>query len=166
MSEPVHEPIQVNRRAFLTTVAVATAVAAVSLPVLQAPAAPPRQKPTPPKGPIDVGALKDYEKDGVTDTWSQKAGAFFIVRKAGKLFAVSSICTHKYCTVTARADDFLCKCHKSYFTHDGSVTDGPAKTSLPHFGISVNADGHVLVDAAKEFTEAKWEEPGSFVKVG
>ncbi len=157
------DPVQVNRRAFLATVATATAVV-VSLPVLEAQAAP-KQKPVPPTDPIDVGSLKDYAKDGVTDAWAKKAGSFFLVRKDGKLFAVSSICTHRFCPVQVRADDFFCNCHKSVFTRDGEVTDGPAKTSLPHYAIKVDANGHVMVDCTKEFSEAKWTDDASFIKV-
>ena len=155
------DSVQVNRRAFLTTVAATAAV--VSLPVLQAQAA--RKKPVAPDQPIDIGKLADYPKDGVTDTWAKRGGDFFVVRKDGKLFAVSSICTHRFCLVQARDDEYYCACHKSHFTLDGEVTGGPAQTSLPHYGITLGDDGHVRVDATKEFSEAKWGDPASFVKV-
>ena len=153
MSDPV------NRREFLTAVTVAAA--ATSLPVLQASA---RTRPIPPDAPVDVGTLADYPKDGVTSTWARKA-AFFVVRDKGKLFAVSSVCTHKYCYVAPDKDGFFCKCHRSSFTIDGEVTDGPAPTSLPHYGVHVDDKGHVIVELKKEFAEAKWEDPASFIKV-
>jgi cytochrome b6-f complex iron-sulfur subunit len=155
------DPAQVNRRDFLATVAVATA-AVVSLPVLEAQAA--RKPPKLPDKPIDVGPLTAFAKDGVTDTWA-KDDSFFVVRRGGKLFAVSNICTHRFCPVQVQPDQFYCKCHKSSFTLDGEVTDGPAETSLPHYGISTDAKGHVMVDTSKEFAEAKWEDPASFIKV-
>jgi nitrite reductase/ring-hydroxylating ferredoxin subunit len=158
------DPVQVNRRDFLTTVAAASAVAAFSLPVLQASA---REKPKPPTTPIDVGTLADYGKDGVTDTWAKKAGSFFVVRKDGKLFAVSSICTHRFCPVAVKDDELFCNCHKSHFSLDGEALSGPATNtgSLPHYAISVNDKGKIMVDAQKEFSEAKWTDAASFIKV-
>ena len=157
MSDPAH----VNRRDFLATVAVATA-AVVSLPVLQASAA--RKPPKLPDQPVDIGPLAGFAKDGVTDTWA-KDDSFFVVRHGGKLMAISSICTHRFCPLHARPDEFYCNCHKSHFTLDGEVTDGPAETSLPHYGIKADDKGHVMVDLSKEFNEAKWGDPGSFIKL-
>ena len=60
---------------------------------------------------------------------------------------------------------FSCPTHKSHFTFEGTVTGGPAKRSLPRYGISVDANGHVLVDCSKEFTEKNWDDENSFVKI-
>ncbi len=152
------DPTPVNRRVFLT--AAATAAAVVSLPVLPAWG---RRPPKLPDKPVDVGPLTDFAKDGVTDTWA-KADSFFVVRHGGKLIAVSSICTHRFCPVKAQPDQFFCNCHKSSFTLDGEVTDGPAETSLPHYGIAV-VNGRVTVDTSKEFAESKWGDAASFIKV-
>ena len=158
-----HAP-SVNRRQFLA----AAAVVAVALPVLQpqpASAAGQREKPKVPDTPVDVGAVSDFAKDGVTDKWAKSAASFFVVRHGGKLVAMSSLCTHRYCPVTVQDDGFFCKCHKSVFTIDGEVTDGPAKRSLPRYGIKVDAQQHVIVSPGKEFPEAKWDDADSFVKV-
>ena len=165
-TEPTRSTPPVNRRQFLATAA-AAAAAVVSLPVLQPPAsaAGPRQKPTPPDKPVDAGPLAGFAKDGVTDKYAKSDASFFLVRRGGKLVATSSLCTHRYCPVTPQDDEFFCKCHKSHFTLDGEVTDGPAKRSLPRYGIRVDDQQHVIVEPGHEFPEAKWDDPASFVKV-
>ena len=92
----------------------------------------------------DAGLLGDYARDGVYAAFREQG--FFIVRRDGKLRALSSICTHRACKITAQADDsFLCKCHKSAFDRDGRVTHGPAQRDLPYLAVDVDARQHVLV---------------------
>jgi Rieske Fe-S protein len=156
---------ELNRRTFLA--AAATTVAVLSLPVLEngafavdaAPAA---------AGGVDVGPLASFKKDGVTDTWAGKGkGEFMVIRQDGKIYASSSLCTHKGCVVTKAAEDFYCKCHRSHFSLQGTATSGPAQRtgSLPRYAISTDANGHVRVDKSKQFTEKQWDDPASFIKV-
>jgi Rieske Fe-S protein len=164
-----------NRRNFLVTAA--TTAAVLSLPVLQQANEAFAEKAGAPNAPgtatatgtgVDVGPLKSFDKDGVTDTFAPKTKAgLLIIRKDGKLYASSSICTHKGCVVQKRAEDLYCKCHKSVFTFQGNATAGPAQRSgsLPRYAISVNADGHVMVDKTKQFTDKDWDNPASFVKI-
>ena len=153
---------EMNRRDFL--VATGVAVAALSLPVLQsrAFAAPP---PTMPDKPVDAGELKSFDKDGVTQTFAKKPNYLFIIRKDGKLYASLSMCTHKYHALTVKDDELYCPAHKSEFSFEGTVTNGPAKTSLPRYKISVDDNGHVIVDCTKQFSESKWDDPDSFVTI-
>jgi Rieske Fe-S protein len=164
MTDPTTASTPVNRRQFLTAAAAVTA--AVSLPILQPQAASAaKTKPVIPTDPVDIGLLSDYGKDGITDKFAKTAASFFVVRHEGKLVATSSICTHRFCPVTVKDDGFFCKCHKSVFTINGEVTDGPAKTSLPRYGIKTDDKGHVIVSPGTEYSEAKWDDPASFVKV-
>ncbi len=162
MSNDAPPTAQPNRRDFLTT----AAAVAVALPVLST-AALGRDKPVTPDTPVDVGTLADYAKDGVTDKWAKSAASFFVVRQDGKLIAVSSICTHRFCPVSVQGGEYYCKCHRSHFTLDGSATEGPATHtgSLPHYGIRVDAKGRLIVEPGKAFSEAKWDDAASFVKV-
>jgi nitrite reductase/ring-hydroxylating ferredoxin subunit len=151
-----------NRRDFLVASGVAAA-AVLSLPVLQNSAR--ADAPKMPDKPVDCGALKDFDKDGVTDTFAKKPNYFFIVRKDGKLYACSSVCTHKYAALTVKSDEFYCPKHKSEFSYEGTVTAGPAKSSLPRYAISTDDKGHVIVDGTKEFSESKWDDTASFIKI-
>jgi Rieske Fe-S protein len=151
---------EMNRRSFLLATGVA-AVSLMSLPVLQNAAV---AAPTLPDKPVDVGLLTDYSKDAVEKKFAAKQ-YFFVVRKDSKLYACSSICTHKGRPLTLKDTEFYCPAHKSEFSFEGTVTGGPAKSSLPRYGISVDDKGHVWVDCSKEFTEAKWDDAASFVTI-
>jgi Rieske Fe-S protein len=93
---------------------------------------------------IDAGPGAYYSKDGVyTDFCSL---GFFIVRRGDKLEALSSICTHRKCKLTAEPDhSFYCECHGSTFNPDGKVTEGPARRDLPILTTFTNDIGHLMV---------------------
>jgi cytochrome b6-f complex iron-sulfur subunit len=74
----------------------------------------------------------------------------FIFSDAEGLHAISNVCTHLGCLVSASADGFLCPCHGSKYDREGKVTAGPAPRALPWLEISRRVDGVLLVDAAKE----------------
>jgi cytochrome b6-f complex iron-sulfur subunit len=152
-----------NRRQFL--IAAATTAAVISLPVLQSQA---QDAPTtkPAGKAVDVGTLKSFDKDGINDKWSaKKKGGFFVVRGDGKLYACSSSCTHRGVTVAVKDNELVCPAHNSHFSVQGTVTSGPAKSSLPRYAISVEDNGHVMVDKSKQFAEAHWDDTASFVTI-
>ncbi len=94
---------------------------------------------------VDAGPAGNFAADGVYDTY--KDLGFFIVRRGGQLFALSSICTHRNVTLKAQSDcSFYCKRHGSTFAPNGHVTQGPAKRNLPVLATSINASGHLLVN--------------------
>lgn len=153
---------QVNRRAFmLGTVAAAAAMCCCDLPATLADDT----------KPVDVGKLADYPADGVIETWAKQPTMIDMVRQNGKLYAVSTKCTHRGAQVKKNAgpngDELKCPAHGSRFALDGTmIPGGRAKKSLPHYGITVDDAGHILVDKTKVFEEADWNAEGSFIKVG
>ena len=93
---------------------------------------------------VDAGPVGNYAADGVYDAYREIG--FFVIRKAGKLSAISSICTHRKFKLTARPDcSFYCKRHGSTFDPNGHVTKGPAERDLPVLATTVNGAGHLLV---------------------
>src|ERR1700687_3404414 len=72
----------------------------------------------------------------------------YIVRMAGGFYAVSAVCTHLGCITAWHPEHELieCPCHGSKFKDDGAKVAGPAPRPLPHFAISLTADGELLVD--------------------
>jgi len=54
---------------------------------------------------------------------------------AGEIIAVSSVCTHQQASIVFEANNnrFYCAAHGSVFTTTGSVTTGPATTSLKKY---------------------------------
>lgn len=115
---------------------------------------------------IDVGAPADYPKDGITAKWI-KSKKFAIVRENGKLYAVSTKCTHKGCTVNPAGDHFVCPCHRAQYHADGSVLNGGGKTdtAMFHYGLATDSNGHLIVDTSKHFEEKQWDDPASYVAI-
>ena len=156
---------EVNRREFVSlTVAAAAACAGVCGGNVAAAGESPG--PTPPtalqKTPVDVGPKADYAKDGVIDKFT-KSHRVIMVTNGGKIYAVCSTCTHKNCATKAKDDGIVCPCHGSKFSLHGTPTKGPAKASLYRFGLSVNEQGNIIVDRAKQFSEKQWDDEGASI---
>jgi len=123
--------MSINRRQFLTMTAAAVMVTDCLAPASDGQV-------------VDAGPVGNYAADGVYDAY--RSLGFFVVRKGDKISAISSYCTHKRVTLTARHDcSFYCKRHGSTFDPGGHVTKGPAKLDLPVLATSVNGAGHLLV---------------------
>jgi cytochrome b6-f complex iron-sulfur subunit len=159
--------LAMNRRDFITTTAAAGAGAVAAAAGISALAASPAfAQTTQPSsgGPLDVGLKTDYAKDGPTMTWAADHHVI-VVRQAGKIFAMTNKCTHRGCAISDNGSQFNCPCHNSDFQYDGENIDGPAKRPLPRYGISVDGNGHVVVDVKKTFPKSKWDDPASFITV-
>jgi cytochrome b6-f complex iron-sulfur subunit len=72
----------------------------------------------------------------------------YIVRMPEGFYAVSAVCTHLGCITQWKpdADMIACPCHGSKFRPDGVKIEGPAPRPLPHFAITLTADGELQVD--------------------
>ena len=72
----------------------------------------------------------------------------YIVRTSSGFYAVSAVCTHLGCVTQWKPDANLiaCPCHGSKFQSTGKKIEGPAPRPLPHYSISLTADGELLVD--------------------
>ncbi len=93
---------------------------------------------------VNTGAASNYAADGVYAGF--RSQGFFIVRRSGKLLALSSTCTHKKCTLKSESDhSFYCPCHGSSFDPLGHVTRGPAKRDLPKLSTIVDEHGQLVV---------------------
>jgi cytochrome b6-f complex iron-sulfur subunit len=86
-----------------------------------------------------------YPVNSVTFNQDQQV---YIVRMQEGFYAVSAVCTHLGCITQWKPDANLiaCPCHGSKFKGDGTKVEGPAPRSLPHFNITLTADGELLVD--------------------
>ena len=93
---------------------------------------------------VNAGPASNYAADGVYNNFRDQG--FFVIRQDGKLFALSAICTHRKCKLTAEPDrSFYCKCHGSTFDPDGHVTKAPARRDLPVFSTTTDENGQLLV---------------------
>ena len=86
-----------------------------------------------------------YPVNSVTFNQDQQV---YIVRIQEGFYAVSAVCTHLGCITQWKPDANLieCPCHGSKFKSDGTVVEGPAPRSLPHFSITLTPDGELLVN--------------------
>src|SRR5437667_9777527 len=82
----------------------------------------PTPGPTPPSAggsKVDAGAVSQYSKDGIWDTFA-KSNKVLIVRAGDKIYAPTATCTHKSCTVRLKSPgQIACPCHGSKFGPDG-----------------------------------------------
>jgi Rieske Fe-S protein len=93
---------------------------------------------------VNAGLVGNYAADGVYGNFRDQG--FFLIRKSEKLFALSAICTHRKCKLTAEPDkSFYCKCHGSTFDPAGHVTEGPARRDLPLLPAYTNEQGQLIV---------------------
>lgn len=153
---------RINRRQFVIAAAAATACRLpFGVPAARADSpAPAGDFDTPPQSGgdsvpvVDAGPLTDFPADQVYDQFREDG--FFVIRRDRKVFAISSVCTHKGCKVRPQEDQsFFCKCHKSAFDPEGGVLKGPATRDLPRLAVRVDDRGHVLVDRGQQFQRKK-----------
>jgi cytochrome b6-f complex iron-sulfur subunit len=116
----------------------------------------------PAAGETDLGLLSDFSKDGLDDRFAKKY-QLILIRADNRLVAASSRCTHKGCAVKVDDQSLKCPCHGSVFTLHGTVDTGPARTSLPRFGIRLSGDKHVLVNKNQRFREKDWDDTAAFI---
>jgi len=129
--------MSINRRQFLILTTTTAACAATGCVAMADNGGGPEQL-------IDAGPVGNFAADGVYSNFADVG--FFVIRKAGKLSALSSICTHRKTKLKAEPDcTFYCKRHGSTFDPNGHVTQGPATRDLPALVTSVNEAGHLLV---------------------
>jgi Rieske Fe-S protein len=59
------------------------------------------------------------------------------------------ICTHQGCDLSGSigASAIICPCHEAGFTLTGLVAQGPARSNLTHYKVTIGASGDITVDA-------------------
>ncbi len=116
-----------------------------------------------PPSTFKAGKISDYPDDGVYEQY-KGSQQVWIVRQKGRLFALSTICTHLGCIPNWMAADakFKCPCHGSGFYMDGVNFEGPAPRPLERFAIGLDGDT-IVVDKGKKFRAelSQWGLPGS-----
>ena len=120
-----------------------------------------------PPSKFKVGLPDNYEDGKVIDRYKDQNA--WIVRYEGKIYALSTTCTHLGCTPNwlERENKFKCPCHGSGFYITGINFEGPAPRPLERWGISIGDDGQLVVDKSKKFQQERgeWSNPESFIKV-
>jgi menaquinol-cytochrome c reductase iron-sulfur subunit len=76
------------------------------------------------------------------DGWKvavEKTKAWIVRKSDGKVTAFTPQCTHLGCAYhwDVKAENFLCPCHSSRFSIDGSVLSGPAPRPLDQYPVKI-----------------------------
>ena len=120
-----------------------------------------------PPSKVKVGFPDSYEEGKVVERFKDQNT--WVVRNDGKIYALSTTCTHLGCTPNwlEREQKFKCPCHGSGFYITGINFEGPAPRPLERWAISVGDDGQLVVDKSKKFQQERgeWNNPESFIKV-
>jgi cytochrome b6-f complex iron-sulfur subunit len=69
---------------------------------------------------------------------------YLLVLDGGGFAAVSSICTHRGCTVDLGGPGLACPCHGSQYDREGRVMRGPASRALTRYPVTANGDELVI----------------------
>src|SRR5262245_16125539 len=120
-----------------------------------------------PPSKVKIGAPENYEEGKVVDRFKDQN--FWVVRYQGKIYALSTTCTHLGCTPNwlESAQKFKCPCHGSGFYITGVNFEGPAPRPLERWAIGLGDDGQLVVDKSKKFQKelGQWDNPESFFNV-
>jgi cytochrome b6-f complex iron-sulfur subunit len=97
------------------------------------------------KGQVDVGPISGFKLGSMTDK-TATAGVM-ISRTAKGLIALAPVCTHQGCVpkYAGVVQQFICPCHNARFANDGALTNGPARSPLSRYAITLK-NGRVIVD--------------------
>jgi nitrite reductase/ring-hydroxylating ferredoxin subunit len=165
---------ELNRRSFLVAAATATCGCALGCPFALGKADDDddddEDVPKVPMGPVDIGLLSDFAREGSYDKWI-KDRHMIVVRDGGKLFALTAICSHKQSLLKILDNQVYCGRHKSRFNYQGKPVPKPsgviglAKKALGRFAIKVNEQNHVIVDTSKAIDAGSADDLNGFVKV-
>jgi cytochrome b6-f complex iron-sulfur subunit len=105
---------------------------------------------------IVAGNVDDFPPGSVTHIVN---GRFYLSRLPdGGFLAIYQRCTHLGCNVPwdQAANAFVCPCHSSQFTADGSLVNPPATRPLDLFPVVIES-GEIEVDTARPVTRQSFD---------
>jgi cytochrome b6-f complex iron-sulfur subunit len=91
----------------------------------------------------------------------------FVVRTSEGFVALLARCTHLGCTPRwlELERKFKCPCHGSGYTPEGVNFEGPAPAPLARLEISLDEDGFIVVDRARQFRAGEWNQKGALLRL-
>jgi Rieske Fe-S protein len=69
---------------------------------------------------------------------------YLLALDGGGFAALSSICTHRGCTVDLGGSGLSCPCHGSQYDREGRVTRGPASRALTRYPVRTAGDELII----------------------
>ncbi len=76
------------------------------------------------------------------DGWEDPV--YLLTLDGGGFAALSSICTHRGCTVDLGGPGLACPCHGSQYDREGKVVRGPANRALTRYPVRASGDELVI----------------------
>jgi cytochrome b6-f complex iron-sulfur subunit len=76
------------------------------------------------------------------DGWEDPV--YLLTLEGGGYAAVSSVCTHRGCTVDLGGPGLACPCHGSQYDREGRVMRGPANRALTRYPVRVSGDQLII----------------------
>lgn len=97
--------------------------------------------------------------DGWTKAPERKLGTVFLRVVDNEVKALSAECPHLGCSISYSDDEgrFVCPCHESFFSVDGSVETGPSPRAMDPLETKVE-DGEVMVRFVRFRTQTSERE--------
>lgn len=74
---------------------------------------------------------------------------YVLALDGGGFVALSSICTHRGCTVDLGGPGLSCPCHGSQYDREGRVIRGPASRALTRYPVRITGD-EVVIDVGTD----------------
>jgi cytochrome b6-f complex iron-sulfur subunit len=120
-----------------------------------------------PPSKVKVGFPDTFDDGKVVERFKDQN--MWVVRSEGRIYALSTTCTHLGCSPNwlEKEAKFKCPCHGSGFYMSGINFEGPAPRPLERWGISIGDDGQIVVDKSKKFQQERgeWSSSESYIKV-
>jgi len=76
------------------------------------------------------------------DGWEDPV--YLLVLDGGDFAALSSVCTHRACTVRLGGPGLACPCHGSQYDREGRVMRGPANRALVRYPVRTAGDELII----------------------
>jgi cytochrome b6-f complex iron-sulfur subunit len=91
--------------------------------------------------------LETEIKEGASFIGLSRKGPTIVIRRTGKLIALSAVCTHLGCLVkwVPNEDIFFCPCHAGKFDANGVNISGPPPEPLVVYKVETANDGRILL---------------------
>ena len=106
-------------------------------------------KGSPPTGPVNAGNVSSLK----LGTLRILSGDVVVGHDSNGIYAMSAICTHAGCVLDDSsgtiAAGLTCPCHGSAFDGNGNVLQGPARSPLQHYQVTVASDGTITADGSQ-----------------
>jgi Rieske Fe-S protein len=95
-------------------------------------------------GAVVLGRVRDVPVGGALVSQVEGTAVIVTQPREGEFVGLSSICSHRGCTVGLDGEQLRCPCHGSTFDLEGRATRGPASEPLARFTVLVEGENLVV----------------------